>query len=442
MIFVRVFLSLVCMTLSTVGQASVSQADSSTVLLLIERNDEIVSQGTGFFIGNTGHLITNEHVVRPDGRTGDVAVIFARGDIARADIIRVSSDKDLALLKLSENRDLEGVIVSSSLPDKGSTVFALGFPSTQISNMILMEESSDQPVDALLTDGVVSRTFNADIGGGKSAFIQHTAEVRQGNSGGPLVNQCGHVIGINTFIVDASAHDESFSGTDYFAVSAIELLRFIDGDVAFRESAVGCGSEEVAVTKKSELVSPSQTIEREDSLPPAPLATKPDAEAAMADDSHRQEPNYQLVFIILVLGVLVWLGTLIARRDKAGTRETGNAITSLNLFSREKLVTLSGFDSRGNAFSLPISSTDAGHPDGVIIGRSRKFCDALLDDETVSRVHLQIKIVGNTFLISDLNSTNRTKINGATLQPFAEQSLKAGDSLKIGSVDTTIAISS
>ena len=84
MILTRVLLSLVFLTLSAAGQASVSQADSSTVLLLIERNDEIVGQGTGFFIGSTGHLITNEHVVRPGGRTGDVTGVFARGDLARA----------------------------------------------------------------------------------------------------------------------------------------------------------------------------------------------------------------------------------------------------------------------------------------------------------------------------------------------------------------------
>lgn len=445
MILTRALLSLVFLVLSTAGQASVSQADSSTVLLLIERNDEMVGQGTGFFIGNAGYLITNEHVVRPDGRAGDVTVVFARGDLARADVIRVSSDKDLALLKLREDRALQGVIVSSFLPDKGSAVFALGFPSTQIGNMVWMEESSDQPVDALLTDGVVSRTFKADIGGGESDFIQHTAEVRQGNSGGPLVNQCGHVIGINTFIVDASAHDESFSGTDYFAISATELLNFIDGDIAFRESVDGCGSKAVAAKEQSDMASSSQSPERKESSRPAKRAIKPNTEAARADGSYDREANYQLVFVILILGVLVWLGTLIANRDKDSRREIGNPSnprTPLSVFSQEKLLTLSGFDSRGSAFSLTISSSDAGRADGVIIGRSRIFCDLLLDDETVSRVHLQIKIAGNTFSINDLNSTNLTRINGTTLPPFAEKSLRAGDTLKIGSVETTIAISS
>ena len=56
----------------------------------------------------------------------------------------------------------------------------------------------------------------------------------------------------------------------------------------------GCGSEEVTITEKSEPVLPRVLSARK--AVTTPLTSKPDAEVAMADDSYRQEPNYQLVF--------------------------------------------------------------------------------------------------------------------------------------------------
>lgn len=154
---------------------------------------EFTSSGSGFIISSDGYVVTNEHVANRNARTIKVTLSDGR----EFDAIRVGSDEftDLALLKITSNTQFPYVEFGNS--DElmvGEWAIAVGNPFG------LFEDG--QPT---VTVGVVSalkRDFRPDPQDPRIylGMIQTDAAINRGNSGGPLVNSLGHVIGINTFI--------------------------------------------------------------------------------------------------------------------------------------------------------------------------------------------------------------------------------------------------
>lgn len=135
--------------------------------------------GSGFIISADGYIITNHHVI--DG-SKEVSILFENGFNIPAEIVYSNADFDLALLKLKGKGFTPIPIGNSQKAPLGIDVFAIGTPK--------MEEFGQT-----ITKGILSakRTFE-----GRS-FIQTDASVHPGNSGGPLLNEKGEVIGINTY---------------------------------------------------------------------------------------------------------------------------------------------------------------------------------------------------------------------------------------------------
>jgi serine protease Do len=145
--------------------------------------------GSGFFIDDQGHIVTNYHVI--DEAVGIKIQIPSFGkEQFRVDVVGVSPDRDLALLKMSKNAFNEVVKKLGRIPfltlgdsDKifrAQEIMALGYP--------LGQEKLKS------TQGIVSgREIVHD-----ESYIQITAALNPGNSGGPSLNNLGQVIGINT----------------------------------------------------------------------------------------------------------------------------------------------------------------------------------------------------------------------------------------------------
>lgn len=157
------------------------------------RQREFISSGSGFIISADGYVVTNEHVANRNAKTIKITLSDGR----EFDAIRVGSDEftDLALLKITSGTDFPYVEFGNS--DElmvGEWAIAVGNPFG------LFEDG--QPT---VTVGVVSalkRDFRPDPQDPRIylGMIQTDAAINRGNSGGPLVNSLGHVIGINTFI--------------------------------------------------------------------------------------------------------------------------------------------------------------------------------------------------------------------------------------------------
>ncbi len=141
------------------------------------------SLGSGFVIDTEGHIVTNNHVIEG---ADEIDVVFADGTTLSADLVGTDPDTDLALLKLKNAEGIRPVPWGDSdKAEVGQWVLAIGNPFG---------------LGGTVTAGIISAR-NRDIRQGSfDDFIQTDAAINRGNSGGPLFNLRGEVIGINTAI--------------------------------------------------------------------------------------------------------------------------------------------------------------------------------------------------------------------------------------------------
>ncbi|MGC4757267.1 trypsin-like peptidase domain-containing protein [Micromonospora trifolii] len=147
------------------------------------------SEGSGFIATADGHVITNDHVVA--GGTGKASVVFNDGSTAPATIVGQDAESDIAVIKVSRPGLRPVEFGDSDALAVGDPVLAIGSPLS-LANTV--------------TAGIVSaldRTMQAGEPGGPVRYyaaIQTDAAVNHGNSGGPLVDGAGRVVGVNSTI--------------------------------------------------------------------------------------------------------------------------------------------------------------------------------------------------------------------------------------------------
>lgn len=174
------------------------QMSQSTVIILVTKDDELQSLGTGFVVAD-GRVLTNAHVVD----AGDTWYVAGEGlPPAKAQLINRSYSEepgvaDFALLRCS-TPSISPLTFNTQV-GRMDRVSAWGYPYmvTQFDkNMNAIEQGNFEGMPPLVyTEGVVS----ALVSGSKSTNIIHTAAIAGGNSGGPLSNRWGEVVGINTW---------------------------------------------------------------------------------------------------------------------------------------------------------------------------------------------------------------------------------------------------
>jgi serine protease Do len=148
--------------------------------------DQTVS-GSGVFISQDGYILTNNHVVEG---VKEVNIVLSDGRQQKATIVGTDLYADLAVLKTTGQVPAIAKLGNSDVLKPGESVIAIGSPLGDFKNSV--------------TAGVVSATGRSiDTGQGYQieGLIQTDAAINQGNSGGPLVNLAGQVIGINTLII-------------------------------------------------------------------------------------------------------------------------------------------------------------------------------------------------------------------------------------------------
>ncbi len=152
-----------------------------------DNGGKVSSLGSGFVIDQTGYVVTNNHVI--EGADA-IEVIFPNGTKLKAKLVGTDTKTDLSVLKVEPKAPLKAVKFGDSRSMRiGDWVMAIGNPFG---------------LGGSLTVGVISargRNINA---GPYDNFIQTDAAINKGNSGGPLFNMKGEVIGINTAIISPS----------------------------------------------------------------------------------------------------------------------------------------------------------------------------------------------------------------------------------------------
>ncbi len=209
---------------------AVDQVSPAVVSISGDATNRPSGSGTGFIIAPDGFALTNSHVV--GGRSRLIATT-ADGDRLAADVIGDDPATDLALVRIAA-RDLPFVGLGDSAAARpGQLVIALGSPLG---------------FQSTVTTGVISalgRSMRGESGRLIEQILQHTAPLNPGNSGGPLVNSRGQVLGVNTAII-ANAQGLGFAVPSNTALWVVgELIHH--GEV--RRPKLGIVAEMVAIPR-------------------------------------------------------------------------------------------------------------------------------------------------------------------------------------------------
>ena len=180
-----------------------------------------VSHGTGFAV-SAERIVTNAHVVEEARGEADLAIAVVPSDgenAVYARLVALAPGKDLALLATTAPLRLPPLTISGATPADSGAVTAVGYPMNvdRAQGLDIGDIFRAQPPvksTGFLSGSRPSRDFDS---------LLHTAPIARGNSGGPLLDECGRVLGVNSFGASGGESDAEF----FFAVSMRELLPFL-----------------------------------------------------------------------------------------------------------------------------------------------------------------------------------------------------------------------
>lgn len=378
-----------------------TEAKEGVVYIVSEHSDSI-GTGSGFAIGENGkpvqYIVTNYHVVF-DTDTGEkadtVTVCFsaAANRYMVAQIYRYSAAKDIAVLRLPEpTTEVKPLTLRKYAEnDMSETFYALGYPARATA---LTDYERFDKTEIVTTSGMISRQTMIN----ERDVYMLDLEITSGNSGGPLVNSEGEVVGINTFSVTDASGDES-----NYAVCIDELTRLID-------------SNEIPYTLNTDVNSKAVVI----------------------------------IAVLAVVDVAIIAGALIILLSKGSQRVKNTSVSKEKAEKPiekdiSKTVAVGGI-SKTVAVSegVAIISCIAGDLEGkdfvlknkLIMGRDPQKCKVVfpLDAEGVSGIHCQVYLEQGKVKLMDLGSTYGTFVgNGLKIDAETAVELKDGDTFSLGS---------
>lgn len=374
----------------TYPQAVVDGKNSIFLVLVTDEDGYIIGTGSGFAIGKKGnpidYIITNYHVVadNPEG----VNILVGRSNLLPLEVIFSDPVIDFVILKAStpiHNKTPLQLQTSDKVKD-GQAVYALGFPGDSLNFTDYLEANPD---DVTAFSGNISKFTT--LNGVK--FYQHTVPISPGSSGGPLLDETGSVIGINTL---------------GFSDSAVKGSIFID-----------------------EILTGLNTLGIEYEVYSEPVNTP--------EDEPKDESLFSKSWFIILLVVVVLAGATVAvllvlnakKKKSPQPQAAPSAQTAPQEVAKPELLCLSGQFS-GKTFSLA-----EGH---LSIGRDPKRCNIIFHESTpgVSGKHCEVSFDRSTgkFNLIDSGSTYGTFLNsGDKLTSAQVYSLGTGDRFYLGNKD-------
>ena len=409
-------------------------------LIVLAENDANTSTGTGFVVGSSGSeslVATNFHVVAERAEDDSIIVARKNGDAVEAYkgmVIWEDSLRDLAIIRVI-NLKAKPLIIHRVGPAQGDDVYALGFPGIAdddagkkafakafgLKKANIINDPTGQAsrfVEATLSKASVRRIVKGTWEPGDPVpefqIIEHDVNITPGNSGGPLLNHCGHVVGVNTQrvyktidIVRKSSHaSELISALDklgikYQATSEPCIEKATAGKsvsvlwipIFAILAALGVGAAIFLAIKKPALIRETYTQFLRRSTPPpiSPVGAGP-LPLSLANP----EP--------VSFGFCGWV------LEGENPEVEGSRIVRIE---------------------IPISMIGRGK---LIIGRKASMVHYLVNNTSISSQHATLLLDETGLYIEDRNSSNGTRLNGERLAPFKPVKLSTGDRATLGEV--------
>lgn len=210
---------------------------------------EVEGSGSGFVISADGYIVTNDHVVAGGQQ---ISVSFQDGQTLDATLVGSDPATDVALLKVEAPRALPYLPFASARPLAGEWVIALGNPFGLF--------AAAEPTVTVGVVSATSRDLRSEAQGRLyRGMIQTDAAINQGNSGGPLLNALGEVIGVNTAIYTPSGASAGIG----FAIPAARVQQVVDelrrGGSVDRNYYTGLGVADLDARLAAQLGLPGDT---------------------------------------------------------------------------------------------------------------------------------------------------------------------------------------
>ena len=423
-VYSRGVLALLLAFVAVSGRGSELGAVEDGLVRVVVAKADGVGVGTGFLVDRRGHIATNHHVVAD---AAGIAVHFSGSSaIIEAAALWSSSDLDLAVIAIKPSNRAP-VRLAEHIPDKGASVYALGFPGDAD-----IPTTHGVALDATVTRGVLGRVFEGTWDTRELTVLQHDADISAGSSGGPLLDECGRVIGVNTSgaavtvkSADGSAQVLQTASGIYWASSVGELT------TELRRLGIAYQAESSPCSDASKILSPvvAPTIDR----------------SSDSSDGFGSINAVWLAAAVVGLSLALFalsrnnrkLAEILARIDQhrpfrtVGHQPPGPPGVQLVLRSADRT-------DAGTPFV--VDDVAAANDTGVVVGRHPMVADRVLHEADVSRRHMRIRFVRDTFQIEDLNSGNGTSLNGTPLNPYRPVRVGTGDRLRCGTTEFDVSI--
>ena len=421
-----IVISIVCILMSIQANAQdvMAQADQS-VVRVVAKDRAGYELGSGFVVAKD-IVATNYHVIE-----NNLGVVVLKKNPSGSDIKPVkasvlwrSVDLDLALLEVP-GLELPVITVRQSMPAKGSSVTTMGYPGA--ADEALNDLSKVSLVESTFTQGIIGRMIEASwsANADKQMIIQHSASVNSGNSGGPLLDNCGRVIGVNTAKALGIVQGDNRSGMTvnqsdgiFYASHISSLIEAMKQQgVPFKVTSEECATQTTAINPKLEVNIGSP--KKSDNTKLIGLAA---AAVLLAGGA--------LFFSLRKVPVVRESYTQFRRRSGAPVVDQTKLSVAKNF-----RCTFVGQDSSGNPVNLNFS--EKALRQGLVLGRDPNESDTQINDNSVSRRHAKLQYDSGLLKIRDLGSTNGTWVNGVRLGPEST-ALKVGQSFHLGKVSLRV----
>lgn len=452
------FLHLAC-TAPAFAQPDIETLSDGTVRV-VARSDTKLGMGSGFIATTDGHVITNQHVIR-GSHTFSVILNGTKSEL-RARIVGQSRALDLAILKVDVPIG-PPLTISAVVPSAGEEVWALGFPGNA--------DRLAEQVRPTITKGILSNVFSGSWhNNNQLQIIQHSAGISPGSSGGPLFDNCGRVVGVNSKGSGSRVlHDSSgrvvdvFAGTQiYFSSHIVESIEFLEQHgIAVTGQQNACSlvlsKPELNLAEIDELrreIDAARALAAETGqVNSAELERLESQLAAARSINIEQKRTISMTMqasiiaaacgIILVL-LMVFRSPVLRLVQVSKTSEAPRISPGRSAQSRQVREPARNLELTLMFFNGYIDGEERvvlfeGDVNGYVIGSHPELCDLALDDPRLSDRHVRLSYASKTAIfVEDLNSESGTKLSKQTIRPFRRQVLAKGATFTCGQMSFKI----